>query len=121
MSDWSPSDTKAELLEVCEDRGIEANMSMLKADIVSMLEDDDAALVGDTATEAPPLPPPPHPVGSENMGVLGYLNQEGGRVPYKDLIKKFGPRAKEKVKQLLAEGKVAQYKKHNTFWFEARK
>lgn len=146
MCEWSPHDTKAELIEVCEDRGIEADKSMLKANIIALLEADDAALVDEeeeptVETVSPPIAPlaalgdvqrrtiptlvpvshakKPVERVTSTFSVLDYLKAVGERVLYKQIIEAYGHGAKEELKALVATGMVAQYKQHNTFWFKA--
>jgi hypothetical protein len=134
--EWSPDDTKAELVEACKKLGIDANMGMLKADIVALLEgytDEpepevmtsadkteaykaDAAFTGDPKPPIPDPPKPPEP--KKPKGVLGYLKDVKGKlVPLDELIKKLGPGAMKEVKDLLKQSKVTQHRKGNKFWF----
>lgn len=122
MSDWSPSDTKSELLDVCAERGIDADMNMLKADIISLLEADDAALTEETTEAKPTLEPvvtPKAPPVSTKAGVLDYLTAAGERVSFEQILKDCGPEAKAELHALVKAGKVTQYKQHRSFWFAA--
>lgn len=116
-SEWSPNDTKAELIEVCEARGLEADNNMLKDDIVAMLEADDAALV--TTATAEPAPKPAAPKSSGG-GVYEYLLAAGGRVSFEKVLEDCGEGAKAELQELVGSGKVVQYKRYHKFWFSAR-
>lgn len=127
MSDWSPYNTKAQLLEVAKERGLSISSSMLKADIIDALKISDYRIEAQqeesfdepTPVETPLSKKDPTPEASElTFGVLDYLAADGGRVSFKQLIADCGKEAKEEVKALVAQGKVTQYKKHNSFWFE---
>lgn len=131
--EWSPNDTKSQLIEAARELGLDVTPSMLKADIIAMLESataskpfDDSDGVDDLdlgvdGVEPPPIKPvKPPPVEVPTFGVLDYLAAAGERVSFEQIIKDCGPEAKEEVKALLAAGKVVQYKRHHSFWFEAK-
>lgn len=144
--EWSPDDTKAELLNACGQLGLDANRHMLKSDIIRLLEaasepdpeDEqtdpsiitsaaikeesykaDASYVSPVLSVPLPDPPkPPEPKKHGKLGVFDYLkSKKGERVSVAELKNELGPGSINEVKKLLKQGKVTQLKKGNKFWF----
>lgn len=73
-----------------------------------------------TPVPVAPDAPPSAPEAAQASSVLSYLQAQGGKVSFAQLIKDCGEAAKEEVKQLVAGQRVIQYRQHNKFWFKAR-
>jgi len=144
--DWSPNSSKRRLLEACESRGIDASMTMVKAELIALLtaHDIEADIEADQGppeppaepTQLPPLPPipkfeptpkpapqatpEPPQATPEQGGVLDYLAAAEEKVSLKHLVKDLGSEVIEELRELVKANKVTQYKQHNNFWYKAR-
>lgn len=67
----------------------------------------------------PNLPSNEYETDVLKLNIYDYLLLVKDKVAYKDLIQKFGPQAKQKIKELLLERRVTQYNKGNKFYFKA--
>jgi hypothetical protein len=137
---WSPYDTKLHLIKIANERGLECDISMLKADIIALLEsvpNDDVdpvmtsaevkedAYNSDASFTGEPKPPMPDKPRQEPkkktkpMNVLSILKDSVDPVSLDDLVDKLGPGAANEAKKLLADRKITQLRRGNKFWYIA--
>jgi hypothetical protein len=95
------------------DKELEDELAKLEEDTNDKPNPEGGPSYGDLFIEdskgLPSLPSNEYEIDVLKNDIHDYLLSVKDRVAYKDLIQKFGPQAKQKIKELLLERKVTQY------------
>lgn len=115
---WSPNDTKTQLLEVAMERGLAVSSSMLKADIIAMLESSDPIDPSSVTPVDTPIVKPEPPVS--DVLVRDFLEVSSGPQTLQEIADGLGLDVIDVKKALLKlqkEQRVTVYRRGSSVKF----